>query len=172
MKKSAFILLLAGLLFFSVAKAQTANQDTATLHFITHASISNLQEISAGKLASQKAYRPEVKAYGRRMVTDHTKAQATLMQLAKAKGYQVPSQATGTPVPDPMLTKASGREFDRLYVHMMAPGHRQAVILFQDYAIKGKDPEVKAFAKQTLPVVKDHLTVIKGIDSQIKDSAK
>jgi putative membrane protein len=170
-----FIILLAvitGTATLNTALAQTGNPDTTTLHFIIKASIDGLQEISAGKQAEQKAMRSDVKAFGKRMVTDHSTAQAKLMQIAKARGYQVPPEATSTPVPDPMLAKASGKDFDRLYVHMMAPSHRQAVLLFEDYANKGKDPQVKAFAIQTLPILKQHLASIKAIDSQIKDAAK
>ncbi|WP_157566070.1 DUF4142 domain-containing protein [Mucilaginibacter arboris] len=162
----------AGLALFNPAKAQTEDQDTTTIHFIVQASISGLQEISAGGLAAQKALRPEVKAFGKRMVADHGKAQTMLMQLAKSKGYQVPSQATSPPVPEPMLTKASGKDFDRLYVHMMVPGHRQTVLLFQNYAIRGKDPAVKAFAQQTLSMLKEHLAAITAIDDTVKEVAQ
>ena len=172
MKKSIVWITLISLFILTTAKAQNANTDTATLHFITHASIINLHEISSGRLAVQKASRADVRAFGQRMVTDHTKAQAQLMQLAKARGYHVPPEATSPPANDPMLSKASGKEFDRLYVHMMAPGHRQAVILFQDYALKGKDPAVKAFAQQMLPIIKDHLKTVMAIDAQIKDVAQ
>lgn len=172
MKKIIFLLTFAGLALFNVAKAQTEDQDTTTLHFIVQASIANLQEISAGNLASQKALRPEVKAFGKQMVADHSKAQTSLLQLAKSKGYQIPSQATDPPVPDPMLTKPSGKDFDRVYVHMMVPGHRQTVMLFQKYTISGKDPAVRAFAQQTLPVIKGHLAAITAIDNTIKDAAQ
>lgn len=171
MKKLIILFALTGTVFFNKVQAQT-DQDTTALHFIVQASIGNLQEISAGKLASQKAVNPEVKAFGQRMVADHTKAQTALLQVAKSKGYQIPSQATSPPVPEPMLVKATGKDFDRLYVHMMAPGHRQTVNLYQTYAISGKDPDVKAFAAQTLPTIKEHLATITAIDAQMKDAAK
>ncbi len=172
MKKIIILLLITGFAAVHTASAQTSNTDTATLHFLTKASISNLHEIASGKLAAQKASRQDVKAYGALMVNDHIKAQIQLLQLAQSKGYQIPPQATATPALDPMLTKASGKDFDRLYVHMMTPSHRQAVIMFQDYTLKGKDPYVKAFAQQTLPTLKQHSASISAIDAQIKDSAK
>jgi len=102
------------------------------------------------------------------MVTDHTKAQAQLMQLAKAKGYQIPPEATGGMVLDPMLTKASGKNFDKMYVHMMVRDHHHTVLLFQTYAVTGKDPDIKAFAQQKLPIVKEHLAAITAIDDKLK----
>ena len=171
MKKLIILLFLTGFFTFDKAAAQNPDPDTTALHFIIQASIGNLQEISSGKLAAQKANRPDVKAFGQRMVADHTKAQTALMQLAKAKGYQIPAAATVT-VPEPMLVKAGGKDFDRLYVHMMAPGHRKAVLMYQTYAVNGKNPDVKNYAAQTLPVIKSHLNTITAIDGQIKDPAK
>lgn len=172
MKKIIILLTIFSTAVLGTARAQSGNPDTATLHFLTHASISNLNEISAGKLAVKKASRADVKAFGMGMVADHTKAQSQLLQVAKSRGYQIPPAATATPVPDPMLTKLSGKDFDRVYVHMMGPSHRQAVILFQEYTLQGKDPAVKAFAQQTLPTLKQHKAAIMTIDKQIKDAAK
>ena len=152
-------------LFVSSAKAQT---DTATMNFLVQASIGNLQEISSGKLAAQKATNPKVKAFGNRMVTDHGKAETQLLALANKKGYNLPANATSGVVEDPMLVKAADGKFDKLYVHMMMPGHRSAAGLFQQYAIAGKDPDIKAFAQQTLPVIKSHLAEIKAIDKEMK----
>jgi putative membrane protein len=53
---------------------------------------------------------------------------------------------------------------------MMVPGHRSAIKLFQQYATNGQDPDIKAFAEQTLPVLKEHLTIITGIDNKMKKS--
>lgn len=163
--KKLTIITAVSLLFAVAAKAQT---DTATMNFLVQASIGNLQEISSGRLAAQKAANPKVKAFGNRMVTDHGKAEAQLLALAKKKGYNLPANATSNVADDPMLVKASAPMFDKLYVHMMVPGHRSTAGLFQKYAIAGKDPDIKAFAQQTLPVIKSHLAEIKAIDKEMK----
>jgi putative membrane protein len=173
MKKLTILFLFAALAAFNLARAQSANTDTATRNFIIQASISGLQEINSGQLAAQKALDPQVKAFGSRMVADHSKAQQKLMQLAKTKDYQIPPNATGGVVPDVMLKNATGKDFDRIYVHMMVPDHRSAVALFQKYAVTGKDPDIKTFVQQTLPVLKDHLATITAIDNKLKNlSAK
>lgn len=153
------------LLFTAMAKAQT---DTATMNFLVQASIGNLQEITSGKLAAQKAADPKVKAFGNRVVTDHSKAESQLLALAKKNGYNLPENATSHVVADPMLVKAALGKFDKLYVHMMVPGHRSTVGLFQKYAIGGKNPDIKAFAQQTLPIIKSHLAEITAIDKGMK----
>jgi putative membrane protein len=158
------ILVFAASLAFSVANAQDKSNDTTARYFITQASIGNLQEISAGRLAAGQAGSPEVKAFGERMVADHSKSQAQLMQLITARGFQIPHEATDPPVPDKMLKNLHGKDFDRMYVHMMVPDHRQTVQMFEKYALTGKDPDTRAFAQQVLPVLKQHLDAITAID--------
>jgi len=56
-----------------------------------------------------------------------------------------------------------------MYIHAMVSGHLSTVMMFQDYAITGKDPQVKAFAQQMLPTLKAHLNAIKALDEKYKD---
>jgi putative membrane protein len=152
-------------------QAQDKSNDTTARYFIIQASIGNLQEIQIAKLALQKSMNNEVKAFANRMIADHGNAQAQLMQLVRSRNFQIPAEATGTPVEDMMLKKLPEKDFDRMYVHMMVPDHRQAVQLFEKYALTGKDPDVSSFAKQTLPVLKEHLAAIVAIDNQMNDTS-
>src|ERR1700761_6649746 len=134
MKRIFSLILVAGLTG-GLAHAQAPDPDTTARHFIIMASIGNLQEINSGKLAAQKATRADIRSFGEMMVTDHSKAEKTLLQLAKTKGYQIPVPATETPAPDPNMSKASGEYFDRMYIHTMVSGHRSTVMMFQNYAL-------------------------------------
>jgi putative membrane protein len=124
-----------------------------------------------GRLAAEQAVSPEVKAFARRMVDDHSKAEMQLMQLVRSRGFQIPREATDSPVTDLTLKNTPPKDFDRIYVHMMVPGHRQTVQMFEKYALSGKDPDVRAFAQQTLPILKEHLNSIVAIDNSMKDAA-
>ena len=168
MKKSISLLVVA-VLAITVCNAQAPDPDTTARHFIIMASIGNLQEVNAGKQATQKAVRADVKSFGQMMVTDHSQGEQKLMQLAKTKNFQIPAAATSTPPPDLNLAKAKGDDFDRMYIHSMVSGHRTTVQMFQKYAITGKDPDVKAFAQQMLPTLKEHLNAIKALDEKYKD---
>jgi putative membrane protein len=66
-----------------------------------------------------------------------------------------------------MLAHA-GAKFDQLYVHGMVSGHWNTLDVFENYATTGKDPAVKAFAQQMLPVLKHHLMEIEAIDQKLK----
>jgi len=171
MKKKIITLLLGSFAITGLVKAQTESPDTTARSFLIQASIANLQEIASGKLAAQRASDPKVKDFANMMITDHSKTQVKILDVAKNSGIQLPMAATETPVPDRTLKVASDQDFDRLYVHTMVPGHRETVQLFEKYAITGKNPKVKAFAQQTLPTLKEHLSMIKMIDSQLKNPA-
>jgi putative membrane protein len=171
MKKAIIISLLSLSAFAAQAQIPQPDPDTTAKHFIIVASIGNLQEVTAGRLAVQKGKRADVKSFGQMMVKDHREAEQQLMQLAKTKGYQIPAAATTDTQPDLNLKKA-GDNFDMLYVHAMVNGHHNTVQTFETYATTGKDPDVRAFAQRTLPKLKEHLATITAIDQQLATTAK
>ena len=167
MRAATILFVLAAFIGLNTANAQNKSNDTTARYFIIQASIGNLQEVAIGRLAAEQASSPDVKAFARRMVADHSKAEAQLMQLIRARGFQIPPEATDPPVEDLMLKNTPAKDFDRVYVHMMAPGHRETVSMFENYALSGKDPDVRAYAQQTLPVLKEHLVAITAIDDHL-----
>jgi putative membrane protein len=152
------------------AQAQDKSNDTTARYFIIQASIGNLQEIQIAKLALQRSTNSEIKAFANQMIADHGNAEAQLMQIIRTRNFQIPAEAIETPVEDLMLKNLPAKDFDRMYVHMMVPDHRQTVQLFESYALTGKDPDVNSFAKQTLPKLKEHLAAIIDIDNKMKDA--
>jgi putative membrane protein len=165
MRKLIVIILLG---FGTIAKAQIPqpDPDTTARHFLIVASIKNLQEVSAGEQAVQKARRPEVKSFGQMMIKDHGDAEQQLLALAKRQHINLPPVATGGIKPDPLLAGAGN--FDSAFVHAMSAGHGNTVQMFENYATTGKDPAVKAWAQQMLPTLKMHLEHIKNIEKQLK----
>ena len=151
-------------------QAQDKSNDTTARYFIIQASIGNLKEIQIAKLALQRSSNSEVKTFANQMIADHGNAQAQLMQLVKTRNFQIPAEATDTPVEDLMLKNLPAKDFDRMYVHMMVPEHRQAVQLFESYSLTGKDPDVSSFAKHTLPKLKEHLATIIAIDNSMTNA--
>lgn len=167
MKKISLLILtihLSGIVY-----GQRPDPDTTARHFIIMASIGNLHEVNSGKLAAQKASGADVRSFGQMMVTDHSEAEQRLLLLARSRGYDLPDAATDTPPNDLNLSKASGQDFDRLYIHNMVPDHRATVMMFQNYIIVGRDPDLKAFAQQMLPKLREHLAAITRLDEKYKD---
>jgi putative membrane protein len=166
MKKIIIILVLGLVCITAHAQIPQPDPDTTTQHFLIVASIKNLQEVSSGQLAAQKASRPEIKAFAQMMVKDHGDAEQKLLQLAKSRGIALPPAATGS-IQQDLNLKNAGSNIDQLYVHGMVSGHQNTVEVFQNYAVNGKDPAVKAWAQQMLPILKHHLEEIKTIDKQL-----
>ena len=166
MKKAIIILLIGFGGFTAEAQIPQPDPDTTARHFLIVASIKNLQEVSAGQQAVQKARKPEVRAFAQMMIKDHGQAEDQLLQLSKSRGISLPATATGGVKPDLLLAGAA--DFDSAYVHAMSSGHGNTVQMFENYATTGKDPAVRAWAQQMLPTLKMHLEHIEAIEKEKK----
>lgn len=127
--------------------------------FVNEAAQGGMTEVKLGQLALQRASSNSVKQYAQRMIDDHTNANTELMNLATQKGITVPTNLN--PKYQSLVTrmsKLSGTAFDREYMREAGVNsHRQQQALFQRQAQRGQDPQLKAFAAQTLPIVQQHL---------------
>jgi len=136
----------------------------ADRQFIKKAAQGGLAEVELGKLATEKAASPEVKQFGQRMVDDHGKANDQLKQVASQKGITVPEKLNAKDAATKTrLEKLSGKAFDRAYMQDMVADHTKDVSEFRTESKSAKDPDVKSFASQTLPTLKDHLKEAKSI---------
>jgi putative membrane protein len=126
-------------------------------------------EVQAGNLALQKAANADVKAFAQRMVTDHSKANAELSQLATVKGAVLPTELDGEPEEAlEHLTSLSGAEFDRMYMSHMTTDHQKDVAEFERAAGGAQDADVKAFASKTLPTLREHLSLATTVGAKVK----
>ena len=115
-------------------------------------------EVAAGKLAAQRGLDPAVKAFGQKMVDEHSAANDSLKSLAGSKQLVLPdSVSEDQHTALGKLEGLNGTEFDKAYAKMMVKDHVDDISAFEKEASKGKDPDVKAFAEQTLPTLRHHL---------------
>lgn len=128
-------------------------------NFVKMAAMGGIKEVELGKVAAKQAKSPEVKQFGERMVTDHSKANKELMAIAKKKGIKLEKEPLDS-------SKLNGPDFDSVYTTDMVKDHEKDVAEFQTEAKKGEDPEIKAFAEKTLPTLKEHLQMIKQIKAK------
>lgn len=126
--------------------------------FFETAASANMLEVEAGKLAAAQGTDPSVRQYGERMVTDHTKATEELQALAQKKGVTLPKQMLKRhqAMYQDLSEEKKGKDFDQEFKKHMVVSHKEAVSLFDQTARKAKDPEVKAFAEKTLPILQAH----------------
>jgi putative membrane protein len=141
--------------------------------FMKEAASGGLMEVELGKFAAEKGSHQRVKEFGKRMQADHSKANAQLKKIASSKGVDLPTQPSGEHKSTmDKLTKLSGAEFDREYMEAMVDDHEEDIEKFQIQADKGKDPELKKFASETLPILKKHLELAQSTEKQIKTESK
>ena len=145
---------------------------SADTHFAIEAAQGGMAEVKLGKLAADKAGSPDVKAFGQQMVDDHTKANDQLKSIAQAEGITLPGDVNQKQqAMYDRLSKLSGADFDRQYVKSMVMDHQEDVKDFHKEANTGKDPQIKSFAAQTLPVIQGHLDKIKSIQAKMSSGS-
>jgi putative membrane protein len=132
--------------------------------FIETAAQHNLAEVQIGKIAESKAASPEAKKFGQQMAQDHGQALQEITQLAKAKAISIPSEPDRSHQREAKnLEKLSGPEFDRKYMASMVKDHEKDVKEFRKMARDAKDPDVRALAEKTLPVLEGHLKMAREV---------
>jgi putative membrane protein len=152
------------------AQAQAQQQKTqkvsaATREFVQKAAISDMFEIEAGKLAQQKAASNEHKQFGEMLVSDHNEASNKLKSIvANMPGLEMPQDLDAAHKQKlQKLQGLSGAQFDNQFKTEQVQGHQQAVKLFENYAKSDDQPELKQFAGELLPKLRDHLKLAQAL---------
>ena len=158
------------------AKAPSDKGDTVVtggdLAFLNDAAPGGMVEVELGRLAVKQASSKEVKQFAERMIANHSKAGEELKQLAQQKKVMLSPELLPTHKESmAKLAKLNGAEFDREYVKAMVADHEKDVTAFESVAKGAVDADVKAYAMKTLPTLKEHLQMIRGIESKIGKKA-
>jgi putative membrane protein len=125
--------------------------------FMKKAAKGGMMEVSMGKMAEQNGQSADVKSFGKRMVTDHSKANTELMALAEKKGVKLAAE------------KPSEKwSSDKDYIDMMVKDHEKDLAEFQDEAKNGSDSDLKNFADRTAKIVQKHLDLAKQTQSKLQ----
>jgi putative membrane protein len=143
--------------------------DPADSDFMTKAAQGGMAEVSLGQLASSKATDPGVKAFGDRMVTDHTRLGDELKQLAQTKGVTLPTDVDDeAKKTSDKLSKLTGKAFDKEYISDMVKDHEKDVKEFEKQSKEAKDADLKTWVTNSLPTLQDHLKMAKETKAKLK----
>jgi putative membrane protein len=124
-------------------------------------------------LAQQNASSSAVKQFGQRIVDDHTQANDELTQIASQKNITLPTSLSARDQATmDRLSKLNGAEFDHAYMQYMVADHRKDVGAFKRESERGTDPDLKAFASKTLPVVEEHLSIAEKTAGEMRPEAR
>jgi putative membrane protein len=131
--------------------------------FLKSAAQGDQSEVTLGNLAAQRGASAGVRNYGRRLASDHGAHLGKVQALAGRLHVRL----TGGMKPDARTTYRSlqtmrGRAFDRMFVQHMIADHRKDIGAYQMQARTG-DRETAAFARDTLPTLREHLRIAQGL---------
>jgi putative membrane protein len=147
----------------SVALAQTPPAAAPTAQdFVNKVAVSDMFEIQSSQLALSKQADTDTKPFAEKMVQDHQKTSAELKAMVdggKVKA-RLPTalDSEHQKLLDDLKAK-NGKEFDQTYDQVQVKAHRDAIALFEVYGKNGDNADLKNWASQTLPHLKEHLSM-------------
>jgi putative membrane protein len=146
------------------APGQTNQTD---LGFARDAAVGGLAEVDLGRLAEQKSQDEAVRAFARRMVEDHTKANEQLTNIARGEQIPLPTELD----PDHsrtqgLLANLSGPQFDIEYLRLQLQDHQRTAHLLAHQIGAGENAALQQYAMQALPTVLRHLEMIRDLMTQ------
>ncbi|HEX4387684.1 MAG TPA: DUF4142 domain-containing protein [Steroidobacteraceae bacterium] len=134
----------------------------------------NQVDIDAGKLAETKATNPDVKAFGQRMVTDHTGVNKSAVELVTKLHVTPEPSATSQALQKggdenlAALKKLSGAAFDKAYIDHEVAYHEQVLSALDKTLIPdATNADLKALLVKVRPAFVDHLQHAKQLQAQL-----
>lgn len=132
-------------------------------------------EIAAGKLAGTKATNPSVKAFAKKMVSDHSNMLDQTVALAKKENIAY-GTASNDDIGDlrsdskdalqDLTDKQAGNDWDEDYVDKQVDAHQNVIDHVNDFAQNAKNPQLVTMLKQALPKLQGHLQAAKALQDK------
>lgn len=160
----ALTLALVPVRFAAAQGAQATPDANPDAIFFTKATQAGMAEVNAGNLAATHGKSPAVRSAGVMLVQDHTRTNDALRALADIKHVTLPPPDSATPGPRmTMVQSLTGDAFDRAFVGWQIVAHKEAIVLFNEEAASGEDPDVRRLAMMTVPTLQAHLKMLEAI---------
>ena|ERR1700719_16890 len=128
--------------------------------FLLNVASTNTWEVKTGSSVESKLQNASVKNVATRLVSDHTRMNNELVQLGKKKGLDISVESKGQQIPGP--------NYDKNYLTLIEQDHHESINRFQKEAQSGDDPDIKAFATKSLPILHQHASLIKEAQGKVK----
>lgn len=162
-----------------VDRNDSGNLSHSDADFVKEAAQGGWLEVRMGQTAKDHGSSADVKDYGEMLVKDHIDANAKLHKLAAAKGVNLAKQMepkhTGM-IKD--MEDKSGAEFDRAFIRHAISDHKKDINKFEKASRDLEDAELRSFAADTLPTLRQHLDKAQqiarslGIDVNVTDASE
>jgi len=127
--------------------------------FLKKAMEGDNSEMHLGQIAAKRGASQGVRDFGRMLNTDHAKAKADALAVARAHHVAPTDEmAPEAKAEARKLSPLSGKAFDREFASYMVKDHKQDIADFEEEARTG-DHSTAALASRTLPTLRKHLSV-------------
>jgi putative membrane protein len=150
----------------SNAAIQQMQQVTKAQDFVTMAAMSDMFEIRSAAVAKDQATGQSAKELAQHLEADHSKSSRDLLALAQKEGIEVSPPAELDERHQAMLQSLSGADnkaFDVTFGQVQVQAHQEGIALFEAYSKNGDNAQLKAFAEQGLPKLKQHLEMAQKV---------
>ena len=134
--------------------------------FADKAAQGGIFEVKSSQIALQKTHNQQVMNVARRMVKEHSAANAELKTAAQDAKVSLPTKT------DPMhaaiiakISGLSGAAFDKAYMASQETAHTDK--LFEKEIAMGKSANFTAFASKNLPEIEDHTKMIYQVGTNL-----
>lgn len=144
--------------------AQPTNADTIDSRdreFLKAIRFANLWEIPMSRLALERGTTKEVKDAANTMLTDHTKLNTAVEELADRFGVTLPNEASSsTQAWIAEISGKQGQDFDQTFVNRFRGAHGSVFQLIAEVRAGTRNPTILEFATQANTIVMTHMTLL------------
>jgi putative membrane protein len=128
--------------------------------FLQKAAEGGTAEVQLGKLAVEKASAEDVKAFGQKMVDDHTQLNNEMSPIAESKGVALPRKMSKADQAEyDKLGTLSGEAFDKEYIAYMVKDHHADLREFRMAAANTNDPDLKVALDNAAKMIREHMVM-------------
>jgi Predicted outer membrane protein len=142
--------------------------------FVRRAARDNEMEVRMSQMAQDRSQNDAVRQYAQRLKQDHSEANKKLKTIASDLNIQLapPVAADQRQMPADRemqrLQGMSGDQFDRQFVETQIRHHRRDIAQYEQIANDANvNPEIRQYAEQTLPALREHLQMAQDIQTQL-----
>jgi putative membrane protein len=169
-KRAAFAILMAALTAgINPAKADNDNPSVTSpspklspvdYNFVAQANLGAPFQIDSGRVAEKTGTTTAIRDYAHLMVVTHIPVVDALNKILQRKNINAPQDTLLRGAYDTMVASLNaehGAALDRDYVQGQVDYQKGNAALFRNEIQNGSDPDLKQFARATLPKIEDHL---------------
>jgi len=162
----AVLLLALALAIVPRTKAAGPSLDKHEQAFVAQATADDDLQIAMGKVALARSTDGKVRAFARRLMTDHQALNLQFAHLSVRQGSR--GHAHGVPAQDIAsmnmhLRSLSGPAFDHAFVGMMVNEHRKIIPAYENAARTSPHAALRTIAQHGLPVLRGHLAMAQAL---------